>query len=638
MATAGGTYFGNYYKGAKDKGATTDEAIQKATVFSAIEKTFDAKFLKGTSVVGKSKWEAVKTHMKNVLKNSFNEGLEEVGQGYAEQVYDNAVIEDKGLSLLSNIDTSSMGSDFINGMVISGILGGVNSVESIVRTDFSNTKSSEYMDVIAEGKKPDAELTQAVIEEIENVTSKPIDEFVKETEQSILGEAKTIAETDTEVQEALQEKQRDREQSQPIQTIQEEAKSVVTPSEQPQKPSRFITETMPESELITDEIAEQLPETTYQKISDQETWDVAEQKVDTLSIAESENAYYSSEGGAEKTALGMALIAKHYNEGNMERGNAISSHLSQTLSKRGQEIQIASMMKMMTPTGMTNFANNTIETGKKDIREAEPNKAKKVDKAQKELSQAKNANEIAKVLKKNKVNQSELADTIRKATQTKEKTPAEQLSKKVEGYLKQSKVSPEKTVTQEMIQTLYDVAKKALPKTKTKKAPSNKLAQIALSLSDNQTYVETFNEAKEMLKDKYKDDIEKTKVLSTLFEENAKPAFIQEYLEKVLKTEFKDLGVTKSDFLELTPAEQKQLQKKITDNVLQKADTTPEAEQRLKNMVSTKLKSLRQEMKNIATERALAPKPKVDKVQKSVEEKLQKLYNIGGFVCIFGLA
>lgn len=155
------------------------------------------------------------------------------------------------------------------------------------------------------------------------------------------------------------------------QTPQPKAKVVQLPDiGQGGKNRQFAENSMLNSDAVPESMKKQIKRDmpTYEPITNKETWERASSKVNS-NPDRAVREYWENPvlRGADDTALGEALIVKSIKEGNISEANRLTADLAEKLTRAGQTVQAASMMKRMTPEGFLMYAQRQVNNINKEI-------------------------------------------------------------------------------------------------------------------------------------------------------------------------------------------------------------------------------------------------------------------------------
>lgn len=135
------------------------------------------------------------------------------------------------------------------------------------------------------------------------------------------------------------------------------------------KQRKFIANSVLSSNATPDEMKNffraNMPE--YEPITNIETWQSAVNKVnDNLQSARNEWNGLDATTTADDTALGQALMFDAIKKGNVSEANDIAYQLAEKLTKAGQAVQAASILKRLTPEGMLTYVNRTLQQAERN--------------------------------------------------------------------------------------------------------------------------------------------------------------------------------------------------------------------------------------------------------------------------------
>lgn len=131
---------------------------------------------------------------------------------------------------------------------------------------------------------------------------------------------------------------------------------------------KFINNSVMNSNVAPEEMKKALQPQPYIKIKNVDTWENANNRVNTDHQTALKDFYGQKElKSADDTALGQALIVKAINEGRIADANDLSIDLAEKLTKAGQTVQAASIFKRLTPEGMLQYGNRKLNAANEEL-------------------------------------------------------------------------------------------------------------------------------------------------------------------------------------------------------------------------------------------------------------------------------
>ena len=119
-------------------------------------------------------------------------------------------------------------------------------------------------------------------------------------------------------------------------------------------------------QAMKEEISKNMP--TYEPITNKETWNAATEKVNAnLNDSINEWKAMDSVKSADDTALGQALMVDAIKKGDVTGANEIAYDLAEKLTKAGQSVQAASILKRLSPEGMLTYVNRNLQRAEKEL-------------------------------------------------------------------------------------------------------------------------------------------------------------------------------------------------------------------------------------------------------------------------------
>jgi hypothetical protein len=147
------------------------------------------------------------------------------------------------------------------------------------------------------------------------------------------------------------------------------------------KKKRKHVETLANSPSIPDQVAEDIrkdPRATYTPQSNEETLNTANQIIDG-DYEKAERRFLEKDlESAEDVAVADLLIQKATADGNYDKADELAISLSEKLTKAGQVVQAASIIKRLSPEGMLIYANKELNNAVETIKKDNPNEYKKL--------------------------------------------------------------------------------------------------------------------------------------------------------------------------------------------------------------------------------------------------------------------
>lgn len=357
----------------------------------------------------------------------------------------------------------------------------------------------------------------------------------------------------TEVVKPIEEKNIPKTDEVPPQIMKEEIPTTITEPLKG-KERKFIT-SMKESEYVdprTKEIIAQDTRRNYEEITNKETFNKAYKAVEADYKGSLEKfSKMESVTSADDTALGGSLIYKLQKEGKIIEAAETGLELAEKLTRAGQTIQAAKIIKAMSPEGLIGTTARKVNKAMSDLKKQSPKRAKKIaeeiettTKAIKETEEEiieEISEKITKVGKGEKIPTKVTEGEITTKIGAKEKElPEEILAKKVESTTKQKNMA-ESDFEKDMVKELYKVAKESpLPVDKIVK--ENPLEILKQAIVNKDRYKDVWDSAKDILKTKYKDDAEVSKILENYFKKGIIPTYSESTFIKVYNGAIKFMG------------------------------------------------------------------------------------------------
>lgn len=304
---------------------------------------------------------------------------------------------------------------------------------------------------------------------------------------------------------------------------------------------------------------------------------------------------HSPEASAYKVGVGKEVIIELQNKGKIEKAVDVYESLAEQLTRGGQQSEAAKLFNALTPEGVGLKAA-------KDAKKAydklpEPKKArhkKATEGVQRSFDDI------------NKETVDEIIEQIPKLKEAQPKTetqldPAELLAQRVRQYTKKPNTEPmpkaENAVENEAIlrevETLFKKAQEVLPP-KTKLPRPEKPAELELvveALQKNEAYRKAWDDAKNVLKEKYGTEPQIMKDVEAYIEHFINIPYSERSVERILNEAIKKDGfdVTKSAFKPLSPTFDETAPSVLIKDIIQQSGLKGEGAETLAMELGTKL-------------------------------------------------
>lgn len=243
----------------------------------------------------------------------------------------------------------------------------------------------------------------------------------------------------------------------------------------------------------------------------------------------------------EANATALHLLDKYLAAGKQEQADDLLKTVLPRFTRQGQETQILAVYSRMTPAGAVKYATQQLNKAAEKM-----GKTEKIDKLSDQLHGQLNEThqEASKQLETN-LTSGDLSKKVEAVLQGRAntkapKTPAEMLAARI-------KATEAKTNTpdpiKDMVNTLHKVAKEVLP-AQGKTAPRDPMELIGAAIKDKKTYGDTYDKAKAIVMDKYKDNPAALDELEKYFSTDAARTYAKSQLNKGVQNGLKgvDLG------------------------------------------------------------------------------------------------
>jgi uncharacterized protein (DUF2164 family) len=361
-----------------------------------------------------------------------------------------------------------------------------------------------------------------------------------------------------------------------------------------------------------------------------------------------EKGLESAEDTAAALLIERALKAEGKETGNFDKLKKWLKTVRKSGTSRGQTIE-AFKIWQQEPDGMLKNATKTVEDAEDAVKKTNPEKIKQIDKETDRVVKAvdkvdsdtadliqdevnKKADEILKGKsgkKPAKPKEGDTGKTERKPSPEEEPTPEDALAKKIENYTKDPK-TPEDDPIKDMVNELFRVAKES-PIEKEKVKSRSAIEFVSEALRNRQQYVEVWRKAKEIVREKVKDNPEALAKLEAYFDKGIKPPFSSESFNKSIKEGMKALDQNLGKIVKDYYAQGSKSRQDLIKYLVEKSGLDGQDAEVLAKYVQNRMKELTKAkkeeiLKGIFKNEKTAPAAKPGAL-KSVEE----LSNVGAF-------
>ena len=388
------------------------------------------------------------------------------------------------------------------------------------------------------------------------------------------------------------------------------------PKKSTDKERGFIT-SIKESPQINEEIKSAV-EGTYTPITNKETMARA---VNLVSTDPQKALVQLSEGkmDADYTATALALINKYQAEGRIADAVIIAEQAAEKLTQGGQFIQAASMLNKLTPEGVLIHAQRRFaKAGGQKLKAAVNEVTQKFKQAEERAKDivSKEASREGKAI-------SEKVSVRAKKLPTPEEV-AQKLAKRV-SIKEPGDIKPDPI--RDMVNTLYKVAQEFLP-AKKKSVPKDPLELISKSIQEREAYREVWDQAQQIVKQKYAGDEATLELLDDYFETFLETPFSKKQVDEATRLAIKkqdiDLGKLVREHFSVVEKERGSLiEKMIVEAGIpmdQAQNLGSKIEARFDRLVKARKES---ELKTIFKERS--------QTDKALSDRIIELSNLGAF-------
>lgn len=414
--------------------------------------------------------------------------------------------------------------------------------------------------------------------------------------------------------------------------------------------SKFKTNTLKKApELSDDELQKAIEEIdmTYGVKTNKESIKRGQEIADIANNATIESLRKNGLKNAEDTAAAFFITKKLAAEakalGDYTKLKSFLKGVQRSATSQGQTIQTFKIWQQ-DPDGMLKNATKIVEDAEDAIKKSNPEKIKQIDKATDDIIDAvdKTDKEAAgqivdevnkkadEVLGKKKT--SSKKDSLGKPGEPKEKEellPEDMLANKIENYTKDPKI-PDSDPVKDMVNELFRVAKES-PIERTKVKSKSAIEFVAEALRNRQEYVKIWKKAKEIVREKVKDNSEALAKLEAYFDKGIKPPFSSENFSKSIQEGMKNLNQNLGQIVKNYYAIGSKSREELAAYLVKKSGLSGENAEVLAKYVQKRMKELTKETKEKILKGIF--KGETAKTAKSGAIKsVEELSNVGAFV------
>jgi hypothetical protein len=410
------------------------------------------------------------------------------------------------------------------------------------------------------------------------------------------------------------------------------------------KVSEFKTNSMKNAPLLQSEDLQNIVDdidAIYGVKTDKDSIAKAKQMVDgdftgTLKRIRGSKAFESK----EDVAASWYILKKFVDDNDTKNISRWLDITQPKVTSTAQSLQGVSLYKKLSPEGALMEAQKTVKKSEEGIKKANPDKFKKVDeetkqitdeldKADKEVAPdiVDDINKKAQEIKgKNKTKDNNPQKP--KEAQPKEELKSEEiLAKKIEDYTKDPK-TPEDDPIKDMVNELFRVAQES-PIEKAKIKSKDAIEFVGEALKNRQKFVDTWKKAKEIVREKFKDNPDALVKLEQYFDKGIKPPFSTKSFNKAITEGMKNLNLNIGEIVRDYYNTGSKSRQDLVDYLVEKAGIEGQDAQTLAKYIQNKMKDLTKEKR----EQLLKSMFKVSEKTppKSPLKSIEELSNLGAF-------
>lgn len=317
--------------------------------------------------------------------------------------------------------------------------------------------------------------------------------------------------------------------------------------------------------------------------------------------------------GAEDT-VAAGVITKQLRETAEKSGDYTElkswlEELQPKVTETAQSLQALSTWKKLTPEGALMKAQQVVGKAQRAIADTNP---KVLDEANKLADNVKNT----------------LDDIDRGAVNevVKELNPEMLLADKIKGQIAEGSTK-KLDVEKQMVNTLFNVAKKTLPPKEINQM--DPMTLVTLAMKNRDQYHNVWNTTKDILKTQFKDDPEKLSLLDDYLSQRLRPVFYENNLNKAIASKLKDMNINLGDVVRQHYSVNSKVRTDLTESLVNGAGLTGEEADYLSKYINNRMKDLTKAKKEQILSQMFKDRPTPQ--QKTLIQKTLEFSNLGGF-------
>lgn len=258
-----------------------------------------------------------------------------------------------------------------------------------------------------------------------------------------------------------------------------------------------------------------------------------------------------------------------------------------------------------TPEGALMDASRAVDGAERDLAKTNPKKIKQIDDQTKAATDAVNkahdeavteaVDEVVTGKKKSSGTgkKSKGKPSNKAKAETEEPDPAELLASKIKSTLKPKTVA-EETMIDKMVKELYAVAKES-PLGESNPLKKNPLRKVSEAIKNRGLYTDTWNRAKEIVMEQFKDNPEALAVLEDYFNKGIRPPYSMKSFNSAFSNGMKELGFNMSEIVKKYYTVGTQDKEGLINYLVSKSGLSGDDAKALANAIDSKYHQLKKE-------------------------------------------
>lgn len=338
-----------------------------------------------------------------------------------------------------------------------------------------------------------------------------------------------------------------------------------------------------------------------------------------LSDQEADAIIKSQEPSALRTMTNIKKLGDALDSEDSQAAAELGNYLLKRGTQEGQSIQAYSLIKKLSPEG-------AVLTMLKVNRDSTPKLAQNL------IDNADNVVNSLNVFRKEA--EDELFNGLENPIQVANpKAPwdfvVNELSKKLASKINKYTtltIAKNLSPTEEVIKTLFSIAKEELPK-RGKKAPDNLFLFVRNALQNKQLYNETYNKAQSLIASKYSNNPEKLQILNDYLTQLKENPYSQDYVNKITSELIKTQNIKLKDLVKANIEAEDFSAQKLKNALIKQLGVDEKTASKFSYETQKRFYKLLKEKRDKALQQYFKDAPPFQK--KAIEQRLSELNNMG---------